>query len=153
MAETDTASKPKAEAGKSDSWVKKHKTVLIVAGVAGALLIVFLLLRHKKTGATSSTANLSTVNPNVGGSSAGIAGPQGPAGPPGPRGKQGKTGGSPHPHICPPGYVWESTGGGATGGALPIGSGGHCVKDPGHGTHHKHHGKSDHDHGDKVKKG
>jgi hypothetical protein len=97
MADTKTGNAAtSATPGKSDSWVSKHKTALIIAGVAGALLLVFLVLRSKKTSATASSANLGYYNPaQTQGSLSNLTGPQGPPGPRGPKGPPGPPGKKP----------------------------------------------------------
>jgi hypothetical protein len=98
MADTATANGSKS-ATRGDSWVAKHKTPLIVGGIAVVLLLVFLYIHSQGSSSSTITSTGSTagLNSTLGGlSSSGdlnsLVGPAGPTGAKGKRGKRGKRG-------------------------------------------------------------
>jgi hypothetical protein len=122
MAETPPEQIPKKTAGKTGNWIKDHKTIVIILGVAAGALVVYFLFHANGSASNAASQNQAGVDPATGipwsqetGGGGGIPGPTGPAGPPGPPGKpgpRGKPGKKPRPKPKPkPGHHHHGTGG------------------------------------------
>lgn len=105
-----------AAASKSTSFIQKHKTPLIIAGVLALLLIGYLIFRSNQNSGTSSLNDQTGSSTGLPPDLSGLVGPVGPAGPAGPTGATGKRGPTGKPGKRgpkgPPGNQHKGGGGG-----------------------------------------